>query len=344
MTNRAKDSGHGKKGRVTIRDVAQRADVAMATVSRALNNPEKVSEPLRQRIKAAVDELRYFPNRVAGGLASAQTRIISVIIPALSGPVFGDIVRGVDDVLGRAGYHFLVGSTDYSLDKEEKLIREFMEWSPAGFIIVGTDHSGEARSILESASVPIVELMETDTNFIDMCVGFSNYTAGQVMTTHLIERGYKRIAFVGSQMERDLRAMRRMNAYLTEVERHGLPTDLARTFSGWSSYQVGARALAELTSPGSTVDAIFFATDTLAIGALLECGRRSIRVPLDIAVAGFNGQEIVDFIHPKLTTIVSPRYEMGKRAGEMVLQRIQGREPVEKKVDLGFQLKLGEST
>jgi len=344
MTTPETRNRRSRGNRVTIRDVARHANVAVATVSRVVNSPDKVSPRLRERVNAVIKELQYFPNRVAGGLASARTKIIGLITPAPSGPVFGDIIKGINKVLGYAGYHFLLGSTEYSLEHEERLIREFTGWSPAGFIIVGTDHTDNARSILEHAGAPVVELMETDTSFIDMCVGFSNYSAGQEMTRHLITRGYRRIAFAGSQMERDLRAVRRMNAYLTEMERHKLPTDLAMTYSGWSSYRGGAQALAKIIEAKEDVDAIFFATDSLAIGAILECGRRGIRVPEDIAIAGFNGQEIVDFIHPKLTTIASPRYEIGRVAAEMILQRISGEMPDEVKVDLGFKLKPGESS
>lgn len=328
---------------MTVRDVAEHAGVAMITVSRALKDPRTVSDKLRRRIDAAVRELGYVPNRFAGGLASQRTRIIPVVVPSLSKTVFADIVRGADDVLRPRGYQILFSSTYYSLDEEEALIRGLLGWVPDGVIIAGVDHTRAARGLLAGAGIPVVEALELGDDPVDINIGLSHREAGRAITRYLVERGYRRIGFIGSQMAEDFRAVRRLEGHRRALREHGLESAYEVAYPEPFSFRKGGEAVADLLASGARVDAVFCANDELAVGAVLECQRRGVAVPGTLAIAGFNGLEIGAEINPSLTTVLSPRYEMGRLAAEAILERIEGSAPRGRRIDVGFEVLARES-
>ncbi len=331
------------KNRVTVKEVAERAGVAMMTVSRALRAPETVSEGLRQRIDAAVEELGYVPSRLAGALASTRTRTVPVVIPSLSNLVFPDIVAGIAEVLQEHDLQMLLGHTGYSLSEEEALAEVFMSWSPDGAILTGVEHSRRTRRMLEAAGVPVVEIVELGEDPIDMNVGLSHFEAGAEMARYLMSRGYRRIGFVGALIERDLRVGRRLEGYRAALAEAGLEADPVVFLDEASTLRLGGEAIAALLEEHPRTEAVFFSNDDLAAGAVLECQRRGIEVPRRIAIAGFNGLEFGSEIVPRLTTILTPRYEIGRRAAEMLVRRLAGEAVAETRVDLGFRLLKRES-
>jgi LacI family transcriptional regulator, gluconate utilization system Gnt-I transcriptional repressor len=331
-------------GRVTMREVAERAGVSKISVSRLLRNPVAVSQKLRARIETAIRELEYVPNRIAGGLASARTQMIPVIVPALTNAVFADIVQGVHDVLLSRGYQILLGNTNYSPDEEETLILALLGWFPEGIIVTGTHHSVNGRAILESSGIPVVEVMGLGDQPVDMNVGFSNFRAGFEMAEFLVERGYRRIAFVGALMDLDLRAAERRDGCRAALAERGLPPNLGRDCPGRSALRLGGEAIVRVLERTPEVDAVFFANDVLAVGAILECERRGVDVPGRVAIAGFNGLDIGAEVNPALTTIISPRYQMGYMAAEMLFTRLAGEEVENRIVDTGFEIVERQST
>ena len=177
---------------MTLKHVAERAGVSPITVSRVINTPDAVSEALRLKVCRAVEELGYLPNRVAGALASAESRVVPVIVPSLSNAVFIEVIQGVQDVLEVAGYQLLLGNTQYDLEREQALAATLLGWSPAGVIIAGLRHSDRTRAMLQAWRRPVVEVMEYGTRPIDMNVGLSHYKAGDSMGEHLVGRAIVR--------------------------------------------------------------------------------------------------------------------------------------------------------
>jgi len=333
-----------RSGRVTMREVADRAGVSKITVSRLLRDPDSVSKKLRPRVEAAIRELGYVPNRIAGGLASMHTQMIPVIVPALTNSVFADIVQGVHDVLLSRGYQILLGNTNYSPDEEEALISALLGWFPEGIIVTGTHHSENGRAILENSGIPVVEVMGLGDQPVDMNVGFSNFQAGYEMAGYLFDRGYRRIAFVGALMDLDLRAAERRDGCCAALAERGLPVNLGMDCPGRSALRLGGEAIARVLEQTPEVDAVFFANDVLAVGAILECERRGVEVPGRVAIAGFNGLDIGAETNPALTTVFSPRYKMGHMAAEMLMQRLAGEEVENKVIDTGFEIIERQST
>lgn len=329
---------------VTLKHVAERAGVAPITVSRVINHPEAVSDALREKVGRAVEELGYLPNRVAGALASAESRVVPVIVPSLSNAVFIEVIQGVQDVLEGAGYQLLLGDTQYDLQREQDLAATLLGWSPAGVIIAGLRHLDRTRAMLQAWRRPVVEVMEYGTQPIDMNVGLSHYKVGDCMGEHLVARGYREIGFVGGALQADYRAMQRFQGLEGCLQRHGLHCRPPFSHEGKSSPQAGGEALMRVLDQTPELDALFFASDDLAVGAILRAQREGITVPQRVAIAGFNGFDIGTLVQPALTTIVSPRQAMGQIAARKLIARIQGQESGAASVDVGFSLRLGGST
>lgn len=329
---------------VTLKDVAEHAGVSPMTVSRALNKPATVSETLRARIGASVESLGYVQNHVAGALASAGSNVIPVIVPSLSNSVFVEVIAGIQDVAQAAGYQLMLGNTEYDLDREYGAVSTFLGWSPPGMIIAGMRHLDRTRNLLKRWGKPVVEVMEYGTQAIDMNVGLSHYKAGETMATHLVARGYREIVFIGCRIHADYRAAQRYKGMDRILARHGLHRHEPISYDGPSNWALGGDALMDVLEATPTVDAIFFANDDLAVGAILRAQREGVAVPKRVAIAGFNGLGLADLVQPGLTTIMSPRLEIGRIAARQLLDRFNGRAPAKRRVDVSFQLQVRGST
>ncbi len=335
-----------RRAAVTLNEVAAGAGVAPITVSRALNNPASVSPALRSRIEHTVEQLGYVPNRMAGALASARTRVIPVIVPSLSNVVFVEVIEGIQEAVEAQGYQMLLGSTGYDLGHEAALAATLLGWAPPGMMIAGLRHETRTATLLRNAGIPVVEFMETGRGAIDMNVGLSHVRAGAAMAEHLLARGYRRIGFVGLRMKDDYRARQRYDGLRRGLAGQAAVVLFDREGGGGQSggQQVGWEALPDLLAVTPALDALFFANDEMAVGALLRARRDGTDIPGRIAIAGFNGLPIAALTTPTLTTIASPRKQIGREAAAMLLARIAGREPTTRRLDVGFTLEVGGST
>lgn len=337
-----KRRGRRAKGRVTLQDVAAAVGTSPITVSRALKTPEKVSADLRARIEEAVRRLGYLPNRPASLLASKRSETVSVIVPAFSNIVFADVIRALYDVLAPAGYQVLLGNARYSPVEEEKLVATFLQHGPDGMIVTGLDQTDYARRLLADAGIPVVQIMETGPGAIDMNVGFSHQHAGHDMTRYLIDKGRRRVGFIGARM--DPRSQRRMAGYRQAMEAAGLDWQpLSATTPAPSSVGLGAILLRDLLARVPDLDAVFCNNDDLAMGAIFECQRAGIAVPERLAIAGFNDLEPAACVNPALTTVMTPRYEMGRLAADLLLEAMAGGAPAARSVDMGYQVVVRDS-
>ncbi len=332
-----------KKGRTTIADVAAQAGVSPITVSRALREPARVSEPLRKRIAAAVQALDYVPDLHARALASARTNVVGVIIPSLTNSVFADVLRGIHDRAEKTDLQVQFANTRYAQLEEERLIRLFLSQSPAGLILAGIDQTPAAAKMLREAELPIVQIMELGPEPFDMMVGLDQFAAGRAMTEHLLAAGYRRIACLAARL--DPRSNRRMAGYRAVMAERGLDDDsLVVQTTAPSSVRVGCELLREIMAQCPDVEAVFCNNDDVALGALFECQRMGIAVPERLAIAGFNDFEMSAAAEPPITSMATERYEMGVTAMDMIAQTIAGEPPEEKVVDLGFHLCARAST
>ncbi len=330
-------------GRPTISDVARLAGVGAITVSRALREPERVSDDLRKSILLAIEELGYVPDPAARALASARAEVFGVLVPSLTNNVFAEVVRGIYDGLSESQFRVQLGNTHYSGLEEERLLQVFLSQRPAALIVSGIDQTAAARRLLETAGCPVVQIMETGSDPIDMIVGFSHFNGGRAAAEHLIASGYRRIGFLGARM--DPRSQRRLAGYRAATEATGqFDPRLVTTTPAPSSVTLGRELFRDALAKMPTLDAVFCNNDDLALGVLFECHRASIAVPKTIGISGFNDLDMMQVAFPSVTSVRTHRYEIGRRAVAMARAEIAGEPPETRVVDLGFELKMREST
>ena len=327
-----------------MRDVARLAKVSAITVSRVLRSPEKVSADTRQRVLEAVRKIGYVPNAIAGSLSSNRSNVIAAIVPTITNPVFADTVHAMATLLRERGYHLLLGQSGASPAEERSLIETFLARRPDGLFIHGGLHSPEVRALLLKSGIPIVEAGNLRKQPLDMVVSYSNYAAAEAMTTHLVERGRRRIAFVSAPRRENDRAQARARGFAAALKRHGIAEDENLVLETTLGLRQGGEALLELVKRERALDAVFFSGDVLAAGALFECQRRGWKVPGRFAIAGFDDQEIAREVTPALTTVAVPRAEIGRRAATMLLARLDDQPVGAKVVDIGFEIKVRQST
>lgn len=330
-------------GRVTLNDVAQAAGVSPITVSRALRGERSVDPALVERVQAAAQRLGYMPDPAARALASRHSSHVAVLIPMLSNALFVDLLEAVQRTLRPAGYQTLIGVTHYDPSEEEQLLREQLLHRPAGILITGFDRHAGTRQLLAQCGVPWVHMMETSSTPGVYSVGFSQTDAGAAMTRHLLERGRRRIAFAAAQL--DPRTLQRLEGWRRELGAAGLyDPKLEWLNPAPSSLALGGRMFEQIMAMKPAVDAVFFCNDDLAQGALLAALRLRVPVPKRVAIAGFNDLTGSDQMTPALTTVRTPRAEIGNAAARMLLALMRG-EPVDNAcVDVGYELVVREST
>jgi LacI family gluconate utilization system Gnt-I transcriptional repressor len=328
---------------VTLTDVAGLAGVSPITVSRALRGERAVDPELVARVKAAADRLGYVPDPTARALASRHSTHVALLVPMLSNALFVDLLEGVQRPLRQAGFQTLIGITHYDAGEEEQLLREQLLHRPAGLLLTGLDRSEPARALVRASGVPCVHLMETTTAPGVYSVGFSQADAAAAMTRHLLERGRRRIAFAAAQL--DPRTLQRLEGWRREMRAAGLHAATLEWLNpAPSSIALGSTMFEQIMAQSPPVDAVFFCNDDLAQGALLAALRLGIAVPQRVAVAGFNDLTGSDQMVPPLTTVRTPRAEIGTAAAGMLLALMRGETPPSDCVDLGYEVVVRHST
>lgn len=314
------------------------------TVSRFLRAPERVSAETRRRVSESIAALGYVPNQAAAGLVSDRSRMVAMLLPNISVPVFHGIFVGLMQVLRASGYVGLVAETAHDPRHEERLLRSLLGWKPSAVVFVGRTRSAGVRKLIAEQGLLHCEVLEVSGNPAALTVGYSNRAIGRTIAAHLLERGRRDIAFMRPRepwidrlrLQRDgMQAVMKAAgvAFRTCVLDLPYPLDMA----------AGAAALeAALAAPGR-IDTLVFSSDVPAAGAVFECARRGIRVPQDLAIIGFGDQEVGRYLNPGLTTVHVDTRLIGERAGEALLACLRG-EQVPSPIDVGFELVVRGST
>ncbi|WP_395699994.1 LacI family DNA-binding transcriptional regulator [Aquabacterium sp.] len=322
-------------GAVTLHDVARLAGVAPITASRALNTPTQVSPDVLQRVTEAVSRTGYVPNRLAGGLASLRSRLVAAVVPTISGPVFLQTVQALTAALAERGYQLMLGQSGYALEREDALLEAIIGRRPDGIVLTGILHSDQGRRRLLAAGIPVVETWDLTPTPLDMLVGFSHADVGRAVAAYLHGRGRSRLAAVSGD---DERASRRMQAFVAEVERLGLPRPVLIQVPAPTTLASGRRALAELLSGAPQTDAVFCSSDLLALGVLTEAQSRGLAVPRRLAVVGFGDLDFAADLHPALTSVHIDGDAIGRQAAQFIVDRAEGRPVKQRIVDIGFSI------
>lgn len=309
----------------TMADVARRAGVSAMTVSRALKNDSHVRPATRERIMAVVDELGYVLDQSAGSLSSRKTGFVAALIPTMHNANFADTARGITDELEGRGLQLLLGYTDYTIEKEETLVETMLRRRPEGIILTGGAHTERTRWLLSKADVPVVETWELPPNPIDQVVGFSNEDAMALLVRTLAARGYRKFGYIGGTSSRDTRGSQRRAGFIKAVEELGLaPGRLVSFGEPPISIEQGGHAISSMLAAGPDTEVVLCVSDMSAFGALMECHRRGMRVPDDIAIAGFGDFDIAAYCHPRITSVNVDCRNIGRLAARRLVEIIRG--------------------
>jgi len=305
--------------RPTLKDVARVAGVSQMTASRALRGAGDVSVQTLKAVENAARELGYVPNRIAGALASKRVNLVGVIVPSLSSFVFPEVLSGLSAGLKDTPLQPVVGLSAYDAETEERVIRDMLSWRPSGLVVAGLEHNEAARRLLENAEVPVVEIMDVDGTPIDHCVGISHLKAGRMMAREILARGYRKIGFIGTKMPQDYRAAKRRAGFVETLAQAGVSLLDEELYAGGSTLGKGRELTANLLQRSPEIDCIYYSSDVMSVGGLMHCLATGLRVPDDLALAGFNGLELLEGLPVRLATTDAHRFEIGRQAAELVL-------------------------
>ncbi|MEM6371557.1 MAG: LacI family DNA-binding transcriptional regulator [Pseudomonadota bacterium] len=310
---------------LTLRDVSAASGVSEMTVSRVLRNRGDVSEATRAKVLEAAKTLGYVPNQIAGSLASQQVNLVAVIIPSLGNMVFPEVLTGINQVLEETPLQPVFGVTDYMRDKEERVLYEMLSWRPSGIIIAGLEHSDATRAMLENATIPVVEIMDTDGNPVDNMVGISHRAAGRDMARAILKQGYHRIGFMGTLMPRDHRARKRFEGLTEVLAKAGIEIEARDFYEGGSALAKGREMTKAMLDANPDLDFLYYSNDMIGAGGLLYLIEQGIDVPGRIGLAGFNGVELLDGLPRRLATMDACRLDIGRAAANIILERLGGK-------------------
>lgn len=306
---------------VTIRDVARAAKVSVATVSRALNGHDNVTEAVRRRVLAVANELRYSPHHAARSLSSRRTHTIGVVLPDIHGEFFSELMRGIDQVARESGLHLLVSSYHGHPEEQAAALRA-MRGRVDGMLVM-SPHTGDLDAIGDHlAALPTVLINSQPIDSGQIALGIDNYGGARRMVEHLLACGHRRIAFIAGPPN-NFDAHERLRGYrdaLSEADPAAEPIVLPGDFSEASGHLAGQQLLASAARP----QAVFAANDMMALGCLYALNQAGVRVPQDIALAGFDDIPLARYVMPSLTTMQVNIAELGAHAMRVLLDVYAG--------------------
>jgi LacI family gluconate utilization system Gnt-I transcriptional repressor len=317
-----------RKSRPALQDVANAVGVTKMTISRYLRDSSAVSVDLQSKIRKALDDIGYIPNKAPGILSNSKSYSIGVLVPSLTNQVFSEVIRGIENILEPSGYQMMFAHYAYSIHSEEDRIRTLLSYNVDGLILSESTHTDQVRKMIDTAGIPVVEIMDSVSEPISQAIGFDNQAASAAMTQRMIDKGYSQIIYLAARM--DVRTKQKLKGFEQTMVANGLLPTSVQTQDA-SSFSLGSELLKKALLEFPDLDGIVCTNDDLAIGALFECQRQKIRVPGEIAITGFHGHNIAREVVPRIATVYTPREKMGEIAASELLDRLNN-VPIEKKI------------
>lgn len=338
-----------KRGqRITSKDVAELAGVSRTTVSFVLNEVQDVhiSQETRRRVLEAARQLNYYPNAAARSLASQQAGAVGLILCQSSEHIIADpflpgFILGLGEVIRENGFHLLVQTVE-DVTQPDAYIHLVRTKRIDGAIISGPrSDDRQLRQLLEDG-FPVV-LHGRQNGAEAYCVDVDNVKGALLAVRHLIGLGYQRIALITNAPVQYTASADRCQGYWTALEEASLPHDESLVRHASFTAESGYQAMNQLLAAGTAPEAIFVASDLVAMGAMLALRRRGMSVPHDIALVGFDDVPLAGYVDPPLTTVRLPTYELGWQTGDLLVGLIRGNPPAEKAILLETELVIRES-
>lgn len=329
---------------VTIKELADKAKVSIATISRALNNDSKVKPETRALILKLAEELNYKPNILARNFVKKRTNIIGLVLPEVVDEFFSEIIRGVDKIAYSGGYNTMIASSHSERTIAESVYNFMGKGVVDGVIVMAPSVSDKIKEIITNGDIPAVIINSKKENINCDTIGIDNFQGAYSMVDYLINnRGYTRVAHIAGPAS-NIDAIQRKKAYRKALEDHNLPVRDEWMIASDFTISGGEYACSRLLSLLDKPEVIFAANDMMAIGCYNAAAALGLRVPDDIGIAGFDDIFVSQFLSPRLTTVRVPISELGKSAASLLLDRINEQEISEfKHIRVSTGLVIGNS-
>jgi DNA-binding LacI/PurR family transcriptional regulator len=324
---------------VQLNEVAKMAGVSIATVSRVINDNPNVSPVTRTKVQQVIKKLKYHPNRVAKRLRNryASSNLLGVLIPDIQNPFYVEVLRGIEDVAYDNKYALIM--CNFSQDeRKEQLYLDILQSESVDGLIAAPTHERDQKVInLVKSGLPIV-CVDRGLYGVDVdLVLVENKEGAFTAVDHLAKSGYRRIAYISGLTQLPSSRQRELG-YIDALEANELPFDRELIRYGDSSHDSGVRLCEELLNLPEPADAIFAGNNLITLGALETIHKRKLNIPRDIAIIGFDDMYWSISLNPPLTAVRQPAYEIGKRAAELLIQRIN--DPVRPTVSMILKTEL----
>ena len=332
--------------RVSLADIAEKAGVSRMTASRVMRDASGFSAETRDRVRAVAGQLGYVPDRIAAAFGSETANtLIGIALPTLGRDLWAQILEGLEVRLSSAGYQPMMGLVGYDDELEQRWLMSALAWRPSGLVIAGRERGEALRTLLQGLTIPVVEIWNINPTDVNqhrsdpLRVGFDHHSAGYSMGSYIASRHSGPIGYVGVRPDGVMLGAARLEGFTAAVrEDRGNDASVETLLlNDRSSFYTGYYGTEQLLSSSPKLRAIYYLDDAMAVGGLMLCQQRGLKIPGDVAIAGFGGLDIGSVLPSRLTTTSVKRLRIGKLAAENLVSRLDGK-PVDACLDVGFEL------
>ncbi|MDX5476415.1 MAG: LacI family transcriptional regulator [Bacillaceae bacterium] len=307
----------------TIKDVAQKANVSIATVSRILNNQPGYSEKTKEKVLKVIEEMGFHPNGIARGLVNKRTKTIGVLLPNVASSFTSKLLNGLEESAHENDYSMIICNTDHNGKRTLDYLRVLGEKKVDGLIFVSQVVRDEYYKVKQSLGIPVVLVSSQSYKYPIPYVKVDDVQASYQATSYLIRNGHKKLAMIGGDLEDELVGIPRLEGFKKALKDNGLSINENLIVHGDFGFQSGKRCMEQLLPHLKDFTAIFTASDDMALGALSTAYEQNLRVPDNFSIVGFDNTNISEMSIPPLTTVAQPLWEMGNTAVEKIIEMIE---------------------
>ncbi len=334
-----------KHSEPTIHDIARELNISASTVSRALNNNPRISLKTKEKIKAVAEQLGYRPNTLASNLRNKKSNTIGIVVPLINRHFFSSVISGAEDVAYKAGYTVVISQSNDLAAKEINIVQSMFSNRVDGLIIsiaMQTDTFGHLK-LFSNKHIPLVFFdrvvpeIETDKIVVD------DFNGGFRVTQHLINQGYKRIGHIAGPQNL-MTYFDRKKGYTQALHKNNIPFDESLIVVNTLTSEDGKTAVKHLLNLLNPPDAIFCGNDTTALSVMIYLRDKGIRIPQDLGIVGFSNEPFSKVVSPSISTIAQPGFEMGQKAAELIIRKIENREKTYQTIVLPTELIIRDSS
>lgn len=342
MAEKTESRRRSPRHSATIHDVAARAGVSIATVSRTLATPNLVSDDARARVLKAIKATGYTPNVAGRNLRARRTMLVLVVVPNIRNHFFAEVLRGIDDELVRSGYGMIIANLDNRPDREARYVDLAFARQVDGVLLLGGSiPTGNGRQMTD-AGLPIATICVAIRGSGLPFVMVDDIEASKRVVSYLLELGHRRFGYVAGPAD-NINGIGRRRGFVAALSEAGLDPNDAVYWPGDFWLPAGIAAGRDFLARKRRPTAIYAASDHMAIGFMKTVTDAGVRIPEDVSIIGFDGIEYADFVTPALTTIRQPRHELGATGARLLLSAFAGR-PAQRGIHLEAPLVVREST